>query len=215
VNKVSLASFTKTEHQTLLKCGVPKNIFSFKPYLLDNALTSFTSEVDGLKPKRISANTQGEYLDKIFANPYHSHYVLCIAGKPNDNLAKQLAAVILNRAIQQYIAASRREMSARSKLLRQRTYPIWHNVTGSFQDDLRDKRHEHRPAMLVLANITRESSGVKKEKVRDLIELYSACPIIVVLAGTDPMTFFNEHLLHSLNYAVLVCKPGVIKEIQL
>jgi len=215
VNKVTLATLSKTEHQTLLKCGVPRNTFSFKTFALDNAITSFTSEVEGLKPKRLSTSIQHEYIEKVLANPFHSPYTMCICGKPNDNLAKMLATFILNKANKHYLQAIHKEQSSRAKALRQRTHPLWHNVTGSFQDDLRDKKHEQRPAMLVMSNITKESSAIKKEKVRDLLEIYSSIPIILVVAGIDPITFFNAHLMHSLNYAVLLCKPNVVKEVQL
>lgn len=214
MNKVSLATLSKIEHQQLLKCGVPRNIFSFKPYILDNAITAFTSEVEGIKPKRISTNTQHEYLDKILANPFHNAYLMCICSKPNDNLAKMLAAVVMNKAIKHYLQAIRTENSSRSKLLRQRTLPIWHNVTGSFQDELRDRK-ELRPSMIVLSNITKDSSTIKREKIRDLLEIYSSIPRILVVAGGDPVTFFNEQLMYSLNYALLVCKPNILKAHQI
>ncbi len=212
MNKVSLSALSKIEHRTLLKSGVPRNIFGLKPFLLDSAITPFTSEVNELKPKRISTSKQFDDLKKVLLNPFHSAYRLCITGKPNDNMAKMLAAVILNKANIHYVQALKKGGSTRSKILRQRSHPIWHTLTGSFQDELRDKRNEQKPALIVLANITKESSAVKKEKLRDILELYSAVPIVVLVAGSDPVTFFNEDLRHALNYAVLLCKSNVVKE---
>ena len=54
----------------LITRGIPKQLFASKPFKLKDAISSFNSEVEGLKPKTINQQKQFEFLHKIFLNPY-------------------------------------------------------------------------------------------------------------------------------------------------
>lgn len=53
--------------------------------------------------------------------------------------------------------------------------------------------------LLVMSNLTPNSSAVKLERVRDTLTYYSNIPRIVVVAGEDPVSFFARRLYFKLN----------------
>jgi hypothetical protein len=67
-------------------------------------------------------------------------------------------------------------------------------INGSWHDRLRDGADD-QPSMLIVSNITVNSTNVKLEKLRDLLEMYSHIPRIVVVTGIDPVTFANTKLM--------------------
>ena len=77
--------------------GLPKNI-NTKPFELNNCINAFNSEGDRLSPKRISKSKQIEDLEKVYKNPLHGSYLMCISGYPDDSYAKMLAALLMYRA---------------------------------------------------------------------------------------------------------------------
>lgn len=79
----------------------------------------------------------------------------------------------------------------------------WHSLYGGFKNPLLDKEGLP-PTLLILHNLTPDSTNSKIEKARDLLEHFRNIPRIVVTAGVDPMTFFVNRLylpLNSLFYA--------------
>jgi hypothetical protein len=134
-------------------------------------------------------------------DPFYGPYVCCISGRPNDMRAKLLAATMMIRAIEIQPTIKRRSMS-------QRSLPLWHTVTGNFQNPLIEKNYE-RPSFLVLANIPMTATQVKLEKLRDILESFSDIPRIVVSVGEDPLTFFNSKLFLPLNHCFYLTNPSV------
>jgi len=55
--------------------------------------------------------------------------------------------------------------------------------------------------MLVITNVGVDSSQVKLEKLRDILEKYDSIPRIVVVNGVDPVSFFAERVRLPLKYA--------------
>jgi hypothetical protein len=81
--------------------------------------------------------------------------------------------------------------------------PYWHFVKGSFEDKLRDHEGTQmrvgNPALIVLDGIADNSTNVKFEIVRDLLEQYSSIPRIVIGAGSDPFMLFFNHIHQPVN----------------
>lgn len=163
-----------------LNGGVPRQA----PFVL--APTSFTSDIEGLKPKVFSRQRQLDMFDKFLANPFEP-ITCCIVSAPDDGKAKLLAAYMMQYALARH--------NSRTSL------PLWVDLTGGFDNPLIVNRS--KPSLLVLNNVGISSTQPKMEKLRDILEIYSSVPRIVVAVGCDPYQFFMKNLylpLHSLTY---------------
>lgn len=75
----------------------------------------------------------------------------------------------------------------------------WHSLYGNTRDKLRDT--EGTPPelkdchLLVLSNLAENSTAMKTEKARDLLNMYSNIPRILTVGGVDPVQY-AKHQLH-------------------
>jgi hypothetical protein len=63
----------------------------------------------------------------------------------------------------------------------------WVGLYGSYRETLRDDRP--RLDALVIGNVHDGMDNVKYSKLRDLLHIYSAIPVILVVDGVDPLEF--------------------------
>lgn len=181
-----ITPFDARTAKLLKQQGAPVHEFIHRGSIqLDNMVRSFTPDIPRLQPKKVSAQKQLSDLASLFANTIHRQpYILSINSYPDDNLAKITAMYLMSLALKQRLED---KTSVRS-------LPLWHKVYGGFGDDLRDKPRSDLPSLLIISNVTDESSNYKLEKVRDLLAIYEACPRIVVSGAVDPKTFFANKL---------------------
>lgn len=173
--------------------GMPRDIIRMPAFNTDQYVISFSSEVEGLKTRRVTKQQQQQALLRVLQRPFHAPYVMAISSSPNDGKAKQLAAFIMQHAM-------RAHLSGKFRATRGKDLPQWHFLTGAWQDRLRDgAEHAARPSMLILSNITRDSTNVKFEKVKDLLEIYSDIPRIIVMTPDDPLTMVHRRLYAPIN----------------
>lgn len=186
-----------THYKQLLSRGMPPDLARYKPYNIESYTSSFVSEVDGLKPKRILKATMVNSFASVMESPFVSPYIYIISSSPNDVKAKYAAASIMAAATKQHLGGNAH------KHTRGKQAPLWHVVNGAFPDRLRDFSTED-PSMLILSNITIDSTNVKIEKVRDLLEKFPSIPRILVVTGADPVTFANTRLRVPINKALYI-----------
>lgn len=179
--------------KNLIGRGLPKDIVRSRPYTLDQHVISIDSQVEGMRARRLPKKRQIAYVERFIERPFLGPIVFSIASFPNDGKAKLLAAHLMEATYKAHISGKFR--ATRSKQL-----PLWHTLTGSYYDILRDSK-ELRPSLLILSNITSMSTPVKLEKLRDLLELYNDIPRVIVSTNEDPITFSNTMLLLPINYA--------------
>lgn len=146
------------------------------------------------RPKVVKREEQLAKFELLMANPFAAPYTFCINSAGNDIRSKYVAAFMLSRAIQVYNKNRHHSLN---------TSPEWHTLTGSYADWRRDRcydlRKKPKPAMIVFSNITVDSSEVKLEKLRDLLEQYADVPRVVAITGMDPYSFFAHKLRYKLN----------------
>ena len=200
---------TRFESDTLKRmktCGLDRSVLGGRnSFRLEDALMPFKPKFEAMKTSQISAAKQQTFLERIFDNPLKGHALTVITSYPTDTRAKMLAANIFAAAIEQYT-----ELSARSRT--GKGMPMWHRLTGSYQDQYRDGKKE-KPAMLILSNIVETSSPVKLEKLRDLLEFYSDIPKVVVMGSTmDPITFIGSKLYKSVDNAIYLTGNNVVQK---
>lgn len=183
----------------LVSRGLPRDVLGLRPFDLSQHAISIVSEVEGLKTRKVSKVQQLEHFRAICEKPFGKPYVYIISSSPNDGKAKQAASYIMECATHHQL----KNHFPRST--RGRQSPLWHFVTGNWADRLRDSEGKaDQPSMLILSNITKDSTTAKLEKVRDLLEIYSNIPRILVVTGEDPITFANTRLMVQAHHALLL-----------
>jgi len=175
----------------LLARGMNRLALSIRPFLLRPA--SFTADIPGLKPKFVDAEDQIRWYEDVLENPFKA-WTFCITSDPNDSMAKLAAAFIMQKAM----------------LMKMDRAPMWHDLMGGFKNPLVDSEVS-KPSLLVLANVMPNSTAVKFEKLRDILERFSDVPKIVVSSGDNPFSFFVQHLHYPLHGCVYL-KTGLVKK---
>ncbi len=203
---IALRPLSSLHKKRLQARGVPGQDF-MSPGLgfdVDEFIVSMEPEIPGTNNRVISRRKQLRNLNRILRNPLGiGPYTLGIASYPSDSRAKWLAQEIMKRAMTQYLD-SRQSFGVRAQ-------PLWHRVFGSYRDPLRDDPTS-RPAMLIIANVHDEASSIKMEKVRDLLELYSDIPRIVVSGGVASIDTFAFRLNYPLNFSAYIGPSNLIQE---
>lgn len=177
---------TAEVRKVLKRQGVPHSAFlrSGQVIELPDDVCDITAEIPRVNVRMISASRQVQKVARILREPLVSNYVLTISSFPSDNLAKAVAVEIMKKATEAYTL--RRQQG--NPKFRDLTTPIWHTVYGNLRDSLRDGT-EDRPALIVIANVTDDSSSLKRDKLRDILTMYDDVPRVVVTSASDPVTF--------------------------
>src|SRR5690606_1911293 len=184
--------------KTLKLQGVDGHAFSVlrRPFELDAVLEPIVPKIPAWLPEdfaipKTSVNRKINNCNRLLNNPLHGSPIICISSMVTDERAKFLAMCFMSAAIDQM-----RSGSQRGKQL-----PVWHRLLGGFNDKYRDGHGQFNPSMLILTNVAHDSTNVKLEKLRDILELYDSIPRIVVVNGSDPVSFFAEKVRMPLSYA--------------
>lgn len=206
MEKYLVRAVKKEHYKNLLARGASQADFTHSrnsEFDAVEALTKFEPTIPQTSNKIVSVNKQIAMLERIVTNPLRGNYTACISSFPTDAKAKALAIQVMQTAI---LTHQKHRKPGRS-------LPYWHRIFGGLGDPLRDKNIQEVPSLLILSNITVDSSANKLEKVRDLLEKYNNIPRIVVIAGVDPFTFFGAGIHFPLNYGVYLGPPNRVTEI--
>lgn len=196
----------KTEmRKIMLGQGVPGQDFmgSGSGFDVTKYLVGMEINLPNVTSKAVGVEKQAEMLRRVIAKPLAKPMLIGISSYPSDARAKFVAHSIMSAAITEY-ETNRRKYGSMSR-------PMWHRVWGNYRDKLRDGPKE-RPAMLIISNISDVSGNAKMETVRDLLEMYSDIPRIVVSAGMPVVDLFSYHLQMPLSAGFYVGPPNLIKD---
>lgn len=183
----------------LVKRGAPTSAFS--PILFDvqDRLVRISADIERLSVRNISPERQAAKLKNVYESVLDTNYILVINSFPSDTVAKHLALSLMYQAY--YMFLKKKAMPRYSK--RMLTPPLWHRVYNTYRSPLIDEKQN--PCMLVLSNIVDESTPLKFDKVRDLLDAYDDVPRILVAAPTDPVTFCARANINAT--AHIYCGP--------
>jgi hypothetical protein len=204
-SKIRLDFQFDTKRQAILKSrGVDGNLFANtrNKFEFEEAVCRMKPEIRNVMNRGIPVKRQIRQLNSMLEHPLRSNVVVGIGSFPSDNRAKIIALNIMNRAVDMQIANTK--SSRKNKRLAGKNYPLWHKVFGGFGDELRDNGKFDNPSMLIISNIGIDSTPMKVEKVRDILEKYTAVPRIVIVNGCCPMKFFATKLFLPMNYGFYV-----------
>lgn len=158
---------------------VPASVLIRKPFVFEPQ--DFALESEQLKEKIISEQVQMRSLSRFLKDP--SAAVIYGVGGTDELTAKYFAAYL----VQEHIKA----MGAKANVR-------WITLYGDYANPhIRDDIAA--PSMLVITNLCPNSTNVKLEKARDIIEFYPDVPRVIVVAGQDPMTFLVTRLFLPIN----------------
>lgn len=169
---------------------------------LDVEADRIVSKAGNGKVRTIKPAQQLEMLTK-FAPRLISNHTFCISGHETDSTAKFVGAWMFAQLLAEY-----KKLAAKSDFAFGK--PVWHPLTGSYKDVFRDsmRNGKSKPSAFLLTNVPSDSSQLKLEKLRDIMELYHDVPRIVVTTGMNPVEFFTSKLHYPLNGAILIANKS-------
>lgn len=195
----------KERRSLLLSRGLPGADFipSGTKFDLVDFLISMEPELPGVKNRPVSTKRQASNLRTILRDPLKHPYSIGLSSYPSDARAKYVAQMIMSAAVDSY-NRNRKKHGTRS-------LPHWHRVYGGYKDALRDRQTPLDPCMLIISNIHDESSSMKIEKVRDLLEMYSHIPRIVITGGRPVIDLFAYRLSYPMQAGIYIGPQNLIK----
>jgi hypothetical protein len=191
--------FPKDREKFLLSCGMDRLVIANRRLTFDllNCVSSFKPKISEVKTRNVGEQKQIECYQKLMANPLKGSGTFVVNSFPTDLRAKQLAAVVMNRAMDIYSDFDNRHRAGRSA-------PMWIKLTGYSSHDVIKQIRETNPCMLIITNINDESTPYKIEKLRDILDVFDSIPKLVVTAGQDPLTFFARKLYYPVTAAIRI-----------
>lgn len=194
-------NFQPKMRRMLEKSGVSHSSFlrANQSIVLEETVVKIQADLSKTKVRRLSVVRQIRGFKQIIENPLWGSYIYVISSFPSDLRAKNLAVAIMAKAMDQFY-----KKKQTNKLLLKRTAPVWHNIMGGFRDKFLEQEGAPMPSLLVLSNVTEDSTQLKIEKLRDLIVKYDGIPRIVVTTQIDPVTFMLGRVKHHCDYSLYV-----------
>lgn len=191
--------FSKEREKFLISCGLDRLVIANRRLNFDlvDSVSAFKPSINAVKTRTMGEQKQLEYFQRIMSNPLKGSGTFVFNSFPTDLRAKQLAAIVLNRAVDLYQDVARTHRSGR-------TAPQWLKLTGYSSGDLIKSTKESNPSLLIITNVNDESTPHKVERLRDLLECFDNIPKIVVTAGQDPLTFFAKRLYYPVSGAIRI-----------
>jgi hypothetical protein len=183
-NKLNLLKIpTRIEvKQALVKSVVPGYVFRCPSFKWQPS--TFVTESEQLNQKFIDSSKQTNSLEMFLNNP-SIPVIYSIAGNPDDAKAKLFAAYL--------VSVHMRSLGSRSNV-------IWESLYGGFENKLvSDADDKEQPTMIVITNLCPNSTNLKLEKAKDILEKFADIPRIVVSSGLDPISFMTTKLYSQVN----------------
>lgn len=173
-------------------------------YVWANGPNKFTFTPDDFAPEhpRLQATVVDSEVQIKSLSRFHENTltpgVYGVGGEPTDSQALTFAAYLAAVFIQRKAELA----SMGNAAAREAGEVHWETLQGGFRNPLIYEDGSINPniGLLILSNVTADSTPHRLEKLRDILLAYSAIPRIVVVAGSDPLTFFAAKLHHTVTH---------------
>lgn len=186
-----LPIYIDVERNGLINSIVPNHVWRTRRFKWSPQ--TFAAESEQLNSKFIEASVQDSGLTMFISDP-RLPMIYGVSGNPDDSKAKYFAAYLIQIHLRR---------------LKSDANVVWLSMYGGFETPYMGD-DKAKPTMLVLTNLTPNSTAIKLEKTRDLLEKYADIPRIVVVAGLDPMSFLTTRLYVPIN-ALAYMSEGLVK----
>jgi len=170
-------------------CDIPGSVWATQPFRFDPQ--PFGVGGERIHERLYEASVQQESLNRFLENPM-APLAYGVGSEPDDARAKMFAAWLVQAYLDQVHASY--------------STVLWARLDSGFEN----RFLQEEPSLLVLTGLSPNSTAVKLEKARDLLEKNTHIPRIVVVAGEDPITFFKTRL-YSPIHNLFFHSQGVIK----
>lgn len=164
----------KLPRSTVLQSVVPGYVWRCRPFKYRPA--PFAIQSEQLKNRLVEEEVQLNSLEEWLKAPTLPA-LYGVSGAPDDEQAQYFAAWLVYKYLAMY----------------PNKHVVWESIKGGFAEP-KAMSSGNRPSLLVVTNITVDSTAQRIEKVRDLLVYFSDIPRIVVSAGIDPISFFSTRL---------------------
>jgi hypothetical protein len=178
--------------RVLISRGVPRRLFDIAPFNLKNKLSPF-----GKHP--VSTQQQIQQLKKVIDDPLHSPYLYVMSGNHYSDIVSAIALCIAATVVVDLGLGSSKHC-------------VWHYIKFG-KDDSETNLAARRPSLLILDGLLAESNIMRIERARDILLKNSGIPRILLVAGTEPITFMQNRLRLKPDYALYVAEQTKILEI--
>ena len=183
-----------TDHLEVLRgLGTdPRTLYGAKEeFDLESALLEFYTQIEGTTRKTMTVEDQYRLACSLLEDPFPERMCAFITGYPTDERAKMLGTHILKAAWK----------NSPSGLPRRR--PLWITLYNNFLNY--DKLKEKKPSALFISNVTDQCTSSKLERLRDLLEIFSDIPRVVMIgSATDPITFASTRLRYAITHPIAI-----------
>lgn len=151
------------------------------------------------KGRVFSKTKQLQHLAKMITNPFAMDpRITVISSFPNDYRAKMAALSIFNAAVEDSVETALK--------------PRWVTLYGDRFDY--EQLKQKRPSLLVISNVTIDSTSYKIERLRDILEMFPKIPRIVVTGGgTDPVELFTKRVHLPVQAGISIGPAHVVSNI--
>lgn len=192
-------TFDKDTEKFMLSRGLDRLVLANKrtSFDIEEVLTPFKPHIQDVKTRTFGLPKQLKVARKLLEHPTHGSGVYMVNSFPSDMRAKLFAAQVMYVACKQFKDASQRAQ-------RFTNGPLWVRLLGINDYKQFDAIKEARPNMLILSNINDESTPLKVERLRDLLDEFNNIPKLVVTAGSDPLTFMMRRVFYPVNGAMRI-----------
>lgn len=151
------------------------------------------------KGRVFSKTKQLQHLAKMITNPFAMDpRITVISSFPNDYRAKMAALSIFNAAVEDSVETALK--------------PRWVTLYGDRFDY--EQLKQKRPSLLVISNVTIDSTSYKIERLRDILEMFPKIPRIVVTGGgPDPVELFTKRVHLPVQAGISIGPAHVVSNI--
>lgn len=177
-----------------IKFELEESLVQFKPVIREDIKSSIISVAQQLSSAK-----------KLIADPLSEPTITCVNSYPSDLRAKCFAATVMESAAFDYTDP---ESKCRSK-------PLWYRMYSDTSYGYIDKIRDQKPSLLILSNVTDDSTPQRIETLRDILTYFDKIPRIVVHSGNNPVEFFSKRLYMQLNHAIRIGPQNKIGSLNL
>lgn len=173
----------------------PRTLYHEKDaFELEGSFFEFQPTVSGVQRATISCESQEKSALKLMENPLGANYCAMVCSYPTDVRAKVFGAELLKRCWE--AGRNHADLDVRKRR------PLWYTLYNNYLDY--DALKKRNPTALFISNITDDTTPQKMERLRDLLEMFSGIPrVVMVGSAVDPVTLAAQRLRYSITHPLM------------
>lgn len=190
-------TFSTRAKNTLLNLGVPISAFSNTQFSLNECVCKVSANVRMVNARKLSVDRQLCKFNSVYGSILDTNYIAVLSSFPSDTVSRHVALSMLSASYVQFLK-HKRERDKRFKFLGP---PTWHRIYNTYKSPMIDTKRNC--CFLVISGVSSDSTQLKKDKLRDILEAYDHVPRVVVTSSIDPVSFCAESHINANVYLYL------------